>query len=220
MARLRVLVIGAGFIAKKWVETIAARPDVELVGVATRSPERGAAIVSDAGLAPVSIHADWARALQPGVADAVIIALPQHLHPAAVLGALDAGCHVLVEKPLAIDLAGVRAIVAGAGTHPDRVVMVNQNFRWRPHVQALRNAVSEGDRRARRAGDDRVPTADPAPHRRRMARTHGRALPARLRHPPLRPAPLRASRRAGSPSSAAASGRRGAGSSGTRPPRP
>ena len=144
MSRLRVLVIGAGFIARKWVETIAARADVELAGIATRSLERGADIVRSAGLGQVPIHTDWQRALTPGAADAVIVTLPQHLHPDAVIGALDAGCHVLVEKPLAIDQPSVEAIVEAARRHADRVVMVNQNFRWRPHVQALRRAVRDG----------------------------------------------------------------------------
>ena len=144
MPRLRMLVIGAGFIAKKWVETIARRADVELAGVVTRSPERAAGIVRDAGLAPVPLHAAWERALVPGAADAVVVTLPQHLHPAAVIAALEAGCHVLVEKPLAIDQAGVDAILESARRHPDRVVMVNQNFRWRPHVQSLRRAVQAG----------------------------------------------------------------------------
>jgi predicted dehydrogenase len=142
--RLRVLVIGAGFIAKRWVETIAACPGVELVGVASRSHQRGAAIVQDAGLPLVPVHEDWERALSPGVADAVIITLPQQLHPRAVVGALEAGCHVLVEKPLAIDPVAVRAIVEAARRRPEHVVMVNQNFRWRPHVQALRLAVHAG----------------------------------------------------------------------------
>ena len=144
MPRLRILVIGAGFIAKKWVETIAARPDVELVGVASRSRQRGEGIVRDAGLPPVPIHADWERALAPGVADVVIITLPQHLHPGAVIGTLEAGCHVLVEKPLAIDAPAVQTIVEAAHRRPDLAVMVNQNFRWRPHVQALRRAVRDG----------------------------------------------------------------------------
>jgi predicted dehydrogenase len=143
MPRLRVVLVGAGFIAKKWVETIASRPDVELVGVASRSPERGTAIVHGAGLLPVPVHPDWERALASVAADAVVVTLPQHLHPAAVAGALDAGCHVLVEKPLAIDQAGVRTIAEAAGRQPELVMMVNQNFRWRPHVQALRRALRE-----------------------------------------------------------------------------
>jgi len=144
MPRLRILVIGAGFIAKRWVETIAARPDIELVGVATRSAERGAGILRDAGLALVPVHEDWERALAPGVADAVIVTLPQHLHPGAVIGALEVGCHVLVEKPLAVDPPSVRSIVDAARRRPGLTVMVNQNFRWRPHVQSLRRAVLDG----------------------------------------------------------------------------
>jgi predicted dehydrogenase len=62
----------------------------------------------------------------------------------ATLAALGAGLHVLVEKPLALDMAGARAVYQGARTHPDRVVMVNQNFRWRSHNQTIRTAIQDG----------------------------------------------------------------------------
>jgi predicted dehydrogenase len=80
----------------------------------------------------------------PSKADGVIITLPQSLHPEATVQALRAGLHVLCEKPLAVDMEGARAVVEEMRKHPDRVVMVNQNFRWRPHIQSMRRGIREG----------------------------------------------------------------------------
>ena len=65
------------------------------------------------------------------------------MHPEAVIRALRAGRHVLCEKPLSLNLSGARAVYEETQKHPGRVVMVNQNFRWRPHIQALRKAIRE-----------------------------------------------------------------------------
>jgi predicted dehydrogenase len=50
----------------------------------------------------------------------------------------------VVEKPLSVDMAGARAVYDEAMRRPAQVVMVNQNYRWRPPVQAFRRAVQEG----------------------------------------------------------------------------
>jgi predicted dehydrogenase len=52
--------------------------------------------------------------------------------------------YVLCEKPLAVDMAGAQAVYEETRRHPDQVVMVNQNFRWRPHIQSLRRGIREG----------------------------------------------------------------------------
>ena len=51
-------------------------------------------------------------------AQAAIVALPEMVHKAAVLAALERGLHVLTEKPLAIDIAEAAAIVRAAGVFP------------------------------------------------------------------------------------------------------
>jgi predicted dehydrogenase len=90
------------------------------------------------------VYRSWEEAIDRGPADAVLITLPQMLHPEATIRALRAGRHVLVEKPLAVDMAGARAVYEETQRHPDRVVMVNQNFRWRPHIQSLRQGIRDG----------------------------------------------------------------------------
>ncbi len=144
MAKLRIAVWGAGFFARKWLETLKGSDEVAVVGLASRSAERAAETLKGLDLPGVKIHPGWEAAAERGGADAVVITLPQTLHPAAVIRALEAGRHVLVEKPLALDLESARSVHEASRRHPGRVVMVDQNFRWRPQVQALRRGIREG----------------------------------------------------------------------------
>jgi predicted dehydrogenase len=100
-------------------------------------------LLHDLGVNGVTLYGGWEEAVDRAKADAVLITVPQALHPEVILRALRAGRHVLCEKPLAVDMAGVRAVCEGMREHPGQVIMVNQNFRWRPHVQALRQGIRE-----------------------------------------------------------------------------
>jgi len=144
MARFRFVLLGAGFFSRKWMETVKAREDCEVVGIASRSRSRGEELQGDFGLTGVSLYTRWEEAVDHAKADAVIIALPQILHPEATVRALRAGRHVLCEKPLAVDMTGARVVYEATQKHPDQVVMVNQNFRWRSHIQSLRRGIREG----------------------------------------------------------------------------
>ncbi len=74
-------------------------------------------------------------------ADGVVVITPSALHGRFVRQALEAGNHVLVEKPFVHDLAEAEALVALAETRGVRLV-VAQNYRWRPPQQTLRRAVA------------------------------------------------------------------------------
>jgi predicted dehydrogenase len=144
MTRFRFVVLGAGFFSRKWIETIKSREDSEVVGIASRSRSVAEGLQRDFGLTGTTLYPGWAEAVDQPNADAAIIALPQMLHPEVTVRALRAGLHVLCEKPLAVDMSGARAVFEETQKHPDRVVMVNQNFRWRPHTQSMRRGIREG----------------------------------------------------------------------------
>ncbi len=144
MAGFRFVLLGAGFFARKWLEVIAHREDVAVVGIATRTAARAEELKRDFELPEAVVYPEWEKAAAMGEADGALITLPQMLHPQATIGALRAGLHVFVEKPLSVDIVGAREVYEAAVRHPTQVVMVNQNYRWRPHVQALRRAVREG----------------------------------------------------------------------------
>jgi predicted dehydrogenase len=76
--------------------------------------------------------------------DAVVVATPNHLHEPHVLSALNAGVHVLCERPLALNARGVERILAAAA-RAERKVAVGNNHRFRSDVQALDRFLRGGE---------------------------------------------------------------------------
>jgi phthalate 4,5-cis-dihydrodiol dehydrogenase len=96
--------------------------------------------------AGVARHARWEDLLADERVGAVSVCLPHHLHGPVVEAALGAGKHVLVEKPLAVDLeqADRLAAVAGAADAAGQVSMVEMTHRFYPPVQQARAVVRTG----------------------------------------------------------------------------
>ncbi len=112
MTPLRWGILGPGRIAPRLVRAIAACPRATLAAVASRDPDRAAAFAA-AHAVPRSFGSYAALLAAPDV-DVVYIALPNHLHAEWTIRALEAGKHVLCEKPLALTVADVDAIAAAA----------------------------------------------------------------------------------------------------------
>lgn len=68
--------------------------------------------------------------------DAIVICTPSHLHERQAIAALEAGKHVLVEKPLALTAAGAERVIQAA-EKSGKCLMVAMNNRFRPDVMAL-----------------------------------------------------------------------------------
>jgi len=105
--RLGVGVLGVGHFGRFHALKVAGSERARLVGVHDRHPERAAAVAAEAG-APAM---DGAEALI-AAADAVIVATPTHAHAPLARAALEAGRHVLVEKPIAATLAEADGLIA------------------------------------------------------------------------------------------------------------
>ena len=109
-APLGVALVGSG----RWAEAHRAaleRGGARLVAAATGSASSSERVRASWGV-PASTDLDAVLAL-PGV-EAVVIASPNDLHADQAVAALEAGVHVLVEKPMAIDLRGARSVVEAA----------------------------------------------------------------------------------------------------------
>lgn len=76
--------------------------------------------------------------------DAVVISTPNHLHQSQALAGLEAGKHVLVERPLAFQGRGVEEVIQAA-RDAGRVLAVGMSHRYRPDVSALRSFVAGGE---------------------------------------------------------------------------
>jgi predicted dehydrogenase len=88
------------------------------------------------------LHADYRAMLDAGGLDAVVVCSPAGTHAEIVLGALDVGVHVFVEKPMCITLADADAIVA-ARDRAGRVVQVGTMKRYDPAVEAMLDALPD-----------------------------------------------------------------------------
>ena len=139
---LRVAVVGAGYWGPNLVRNFGSSPDWELVAVCDLDAERAAAVVGPRSTVDVetSLEALLAR---PDV-DAVAVATPAETHCAIALAALDAGKHVLVEKPVAATRADAERMVARA-EELGLVLMCDHTYCYTPAVQHLRALVQGGE---------------------------------------------------------------------------
>jgi predicted dehydrogenase len=135
MARLRIGVLGAARIAPKAiVKPAGANPETEVVAVAARDRVRAQALASAHAIARVLDDYD-ALIADPDI-DAIYNPLPNSLHARTTIAALDAGKHVLCEKPFTANAADAEA-VAAAATRSGRVVMEAFHYRYHPLFQRV-----------------------------------------------------------------------------------
>src|SRR5437763_12131999 len=76
--------------------------------------------------------------------DAVYIPLPNHLHVPWSLRAIDAGKHVLCEKPIGLTAAEARMLADGASAHPGLAVMEAFMYRFHPQWRRASALVADG----------------------------------------------------------------------------
>jgi predicted dehydrogenase len=129
-------VVGTGFIGAVHVEALR-RAGVNVVGVVGSSPERAAA----SGLAPA--FASFDAMLGDERVDVVHITTPNHLHHPQAKATLEAGKHVVCEKPLAMT-TDESADLLGIAERSGLVHAVNYNLRFYPLVQHLHGVIAQG----------------------------------------------------------------------------
>lgn len=139
-SRLRVAVAGTGFIGRVHVAA-ARRAGADVVGVAASTPERSREAADSLGVATGAPTA--ADLLDLGL-DVLHVATPNHLHTELAVAALEAGVHVVVEKPVALDRADADRLVAAARGR-ECVVAVPFVYRFYPTVRQARAMVCAGD---------------------------------------------------------------------------
>ena len=125
----KVALCGAGWISM--AHAAAARQlGFELTAVASRTPERAAKVTETFGGEAITY------AELPAGADVVVVATPPQCHADDTIRLLDAGCSVLLEKPLCRTLAEADAIVAAAARNGQRLLYA-ENLAYAPIVQRM-----------------------------------------------------------------------------------
>ena len=140
MEDLRMAVIGIRGMGRGHVAGINAHPRARLVAVADTDLDRAGQIAAEH---EARAYPDYQEMLSREDLDAVAIATPHHLHAPMTLAALEAGLHVLVEKPLAIRVSEGDRMVSRA-REQGRVLAVGHNYRTFPANIRLKQIVGSG----------------------------------------------------------------------------
>ncbi len=137
---MRYGLIGCGGIGALRAEALAATPGAKLVWVSDTDVERARALATGHGAA---VTREWRTLVERPDLDAVIVSTPPNLHGEMAIGALEAGKHVLVEKPIARDPAEGRAMLAAAAS-AQRHLATGFNYRFYPSVLRAQELMASG----------------------------------------------------------------------------
>lgn len=136
---VRTAVVGLGYFGRFHAKHYAANDRCDLVAVCDTNGDRADAVSGEFGGAPVTDHRQLV-----GLVDAVSIATPTSLHFAIARDLVEAGIHVLVEKPVTHDVASAERLIALAERH-GVVLQVGHVERFSAAYRALAGRVSRPD---------------------------------------------------------------------------
>lgn len=141
MTKLKAAVIGAGSMGSRHARVYAELPETELVAVVDASEANSVRVADQHG---GKAYTDYQEMLAVERPDLVTVAVPTILHLDVAKTVLAAGCHVLVEKPIAATVDEAQALIAAAAT-ANRKLMVGHIVRFDPTVQALKQHIDAGE---------------------------------------------------------------------------
>lgn len=143
MDKVRIGIIGMGnmgqFHAKDILEGKVARG--ELTAVGSTSPKKLAEFEEKG----IKVYGSGEEMIDSGNIDALLIATPHYQHTSLGIAALDAGLHIMVEKPISAHKADAERLIAKAEVHADQVFAGMFQLRVEPRYQKIREIVQNGE---------------------------------------------------------------------------
>jgi predicted dehydrogenase len=140
---MNVIQVGIGGMGNAWLRAVQDSPVVEYVGLVEVNDAIAAEQTQKYNLTAVPVFKSLDEALRTVKADGVINVTPPQFHKAVSITALEAGVPVLSEKPLADTRQAALDIVAAA-KRTGVLHVVTQNYRYKPPIQTLQQALREG----------------------------------------------------------------------------
>jgi UDP-N-acetylglucosamine 3-dehydrogenase len=137
---MKAAVIGVGSMGFNHARVYTELPEIDLVAVADVNEPAVARVAHLRNAAPYTDYREMLEQCQP---DVVSIAVPTRFHRQVVIDALDAGCHVLVEKPISATVPEGKEMSAHAKAKGLKL-MVGHIVRFNPAVQVLKAQLDSG----------------------------------------------------------------------------
>lgn len=138
---IKVGILGAGFMGSTHAKGYGKLPDVEMAGIFSRSAERAAKVAQEVGAKKGVTDMDGL--VQDPDIDVIDICIPTPWHKEYTIKALEAGKHVLCEKPMAMTATDCEAMIEAA-EKSGKVLMVAHVLRFWPEYVALKELVASG----------------------------------------------------------------------------
>ena len=138
---VKLALAGTGWIAKVHARVALQQPDVELVAVINHRTDSMQSFAAEYDIRHQYTTVE--ELLDEGGLDGLVICTPNYLHAPQTIVALNAGVHVMVEKPMAMSATEARAVLE-AGNQSDAVLMVAHCWRFHKEIRWLRDQVEAG----------------------------------------------------------------------------
>jgi len=140
---LGAAVLGTGDVSGEYIKAFQADPRSQVRAILSRDRARAEAKAREYGLAHCRAYTDLDELLKCGDIQLVSICTPHHLHVEQGVACAQAGKHVVVEKPIALDLAGLRKLDAAVRQHNVRSV-TGFVLRWNPLFETIKAILADG----------------------------------------------------------------------------
>lgn len=140
MTRIRVAILGTGW-GLRVQEPAFRRAGLEVAALWSRSEERAQRLAGERGI-PLGTSEVGAILEDPRI-DLVSVTSPPHTHRELALAVLEAGKHVLCEKPFALDAGEAEEMAAAARARPDRLALVDHELRFLPAYRRFRELLAD-----------------------------------------------------------------------------
>lgn len=141
MTHLGIGIIGTGWGARVQVPAFRS-VGLEIVALAGSQAAKTARIAGD--LAVPWHTAEWRELIERPDVALVSIVTPPSLHRAMAVAALEAGKHVLCQKPTAMDAFEAEVMLGAANAHPDQLALIDHELRFLPTLRLAKQLIAEG----------------------------------------------------------------------------
>ncbi|MBI4557214.1 MAG: Gfo/Idh/MocA family oxidoreductase [Candidatus Hydrogenedentes bacterium] len=140
--KFRVAIVGCGGVAQMHMTALRQLPEVEVVAGVDIRADRITAFQETWGV--TKLYKDWKKMLKEVEPDGVSVCTPNGVHAAPSIDAAKAGCHVICEKPMAMNPAECERMIA-ASKKAGRKFTIGFQYRYHPNTQFLKRARDHGE---------------------------------------------------------------------------
>jgi predicted dehydrogenase len=147
--KINIGMIGCGIAANilHWPALKTLQDDFSITAVCNHTPEKAtsfARLVGDTYNKEIPVYLNYKELLALETVDAVAVILPIDLNYEVCRAAAEAGKHIMVEKPIAVNIEEAKQLLALEKEFPELTMMVAENFRYRPVYETLKEAIQKG----------------------------------------------------------------------------